>query len=106
MMTTSINGACHGENYCRNGARHSAKCNAAKAGGHSVAKRTTNGKVRPKTLKVLAATSRKDAACSILHEIFDESLVVPQLTDKRSVEKLIEDSSFLHDKHRLLMLSS
>ena len=41
----------------------------AKAGGQSVSKRGGG-----KTVHILAATSRSDAACSILHELFDETI--------------------------------
>ena len=66
----------------------------AKAGGHSPGKKDTDGnRRRAKTLRILAATSRPDAACVILHELFDETLVVPLLTDTESVQKLLVDGS-------------
>ena len=43
----------------------------AKAGGHSESKRSKSG---AKVLKILATTSRTDVACSVLHEIFDETV--------------------------------
>eukprot|EP00980_Cylindrotheca_fusiformis_P027987 scaffold22575_cov141-Cylindrotheca_fusiformis.AAC.18 len=61
----------------------------AKAGGHSQTKRSKDGKLRGKTLRVLAATSRTDAACSVLNELFDETLVVPLLSDVDSVQRLL-----------------
>jgi hypothetical protein len=42
----------------------------AKAGGHSKSKRRGGGK----SIHILAATSRSDAACNALHEIFDETI--------------------------------
>lgn len=44
-----------------------------------------------RSLSVLAATSRTDAVCSVLHELFDETLVVPVLSDVESVKKLLSD---------------
>lgn len=61
----------------------------AKAGGHSQSKQSKDGKRRGKTLRVLAATSRTDAACSVLNELFDETLVVPLLSDIDSVQTLL-----------------
>jgi vesicle-fusing ATPase len=60
--------------------------NAAKAGGQS---KLVEG--RGKTLHIIATSSRTDAACSILHEIFEETLVVPLLSDSEEVEKLLTD---------------
>jgi SpoVK/Ycf46/Vps4 family AAA+-type ATPase len=60
--------------------------NVAKAGGQS---KLTNG--RGKTLQIIATTSRTDAACTTLHEIFEETLVVPLLSDAKEVEKLLTD---------------
>jgi hypothetical protein len=70
-----------------------ASANIAKAGGHSTESKTTKGKRRGKTLRVLAATSRTDAACVTLHELFDETLVVPLLSDVDAVRKLLSDGS-------------
>jgi hypothetical protein len=73
-----------------------ASTNTAKAGGHSESKKTNkDGKrvFRGKTLRVLAATSRTDAACVVLHELFDETLVVPLLSDAKSVSKLLADGA-------------
>jgi len=61
----------------------------AKAGGESQTKREQKG---GKTLQVIAATSRSDGACRVLNEIFDETLVVPLLSDSKSVCKLFADS--------------
>lgn len=61
----------------------------AKAGGESQTKREQKG---GKTLQVIAATSRSDGACRILNEIFDETLVVPLLSDVKSVQQLFADS--------------
>jgi len=60
--------------------------NVAKAGGHS---KMTQG--RGKTLQIIATTSRTDAACTVLNEIFEETLVVPLLSDAKEVEKLLTD---------------
>jgi vesicle-fusing ATPase len=60
--------------------------NTAKAGGQS---KLVEG--RGKTLHIIATSSRTDAACSILHEIFEETLVVPLLSDSEEVEKLLTD---------------
>ena len=38
----------------------------------------------------MAATSRTDAACSVLNELFDETLIVPLLDTVTSVERLIQ----------------
>jgi hypothetical protein len=62
----------------------------AKAGGESQSRRTQKG---GKTLQIIAATSRSDAACRVLNEVFDETLVVPLLSDAASVRKLFADSS-------------
>jgi DNA polymerase III delta prime subunit len=67
--------------------------NTAKAGGHSQTKKTKDGRKRGKTLRILAATSRSDAACVTLHELFDETLVVPLLSDANSVRKLLADGT-------------
>ena len=57
----------------------------AKAGGSS---KSANG---VKSLHIIACTSRSDAACSVLNEIFDETIVVPLLSDVESVEMLLSD---------------
>ncbi|KAG7342232.1 ATPase AAA [Nitzschia inconspicua] len=49
-------------------------------------------KVQAKSLSVIAATSRTDGVCSVLHELFDEVIVVPELTEATSIEKLLSDS--------------
>lgn len=54
--------------------------NAAKAGGQT------------RTLRVVAATSRNDAACVVLNNIFDETLVIPRPSGREAVRKLINDS--------------
>ncbi len=82
-----------------------ASASTAKAGGQSISKRSGG-----KTVHILAATSRSDAACSILYELFDETIgekvevwfavvyfghllkVVPLLTDAESVRQLLSDS--------------
>jgi SpoVK/Ycf46/Vps4 family AAA+-type ATPase len=48
--------------------------------------------VKVKSLSVIAATSRTDGVCSVLHELFDEVIVVPELTDASSIQKLLTDS--------------
>jgi len=60
--------------------------NVAKAGGQSKSEST-----RGKTLHIIATTSRSDAACTILNEIFEETIVVPLLSDVESVQKLLSD---------------
>ena len=58
----------------------------AKAGGHSKPKEKSG-----KSLHVIAATSRSDAACLTLHELFGETIVVPLLSKKEEVVKLFTD---------------
>lgn len=58
----------------------------AKAGGQS--KSATSSR---KTLHIIATSSRPDAACKVLNEIFEEVIVVPLLSDAESVEKLLCD---------------
>jgi len=45
-----------------------------------------------KSLSVIASTSRTDALCTILRELFDETLVVPELTDSESLYRLFSDA--------------
>ena len=45
-----------------------------------------------KSLSVIASTSRTDAMCTVLHELFDEALVVPELSEPESVRRLFSDS--------------
>ena len=61
--------------------------NISKAGGQ--AKSMTG---RKKSMHIIAATSRPDAACMVLNEIFDETIVVPLLSDPTSVQTLMTDS--------------
>jgi len=63
--------------------------NVAKAGGQS--KSTARGNSNGKTLHIIASTSRPDAACAVLNEIFEETIVVPLLSDVGSVQKLLTD---------------
>ena len=58
----------------------------AKAGGISKATAGSG-----KTMRVIGATSRSDAACRTLNEIFSETLVVPLLGKKEEVAKLLSD---------------
>lgn len=58
----------------------------AKAGGQSKSSGTSG-----KTLHIIATSSRSDAACTILNEIFEETIVVPLLSDVESVQKLLTD---------------
>ena len=44
-----------------------------------------------KTVHILATTSRSDAACVTLHELFDETIVVPLLSVPEEVRTLLED---------------
>lgn len=39
----------------------------------------------------IQTTSRSDAACKILNEIFEETIVVPLLSEVKSVETLLSD---------------
>jgi hypothetical protein len=59
---------------------------AAKPGGQS-----KSSNVSGKTLHILATSSRSDAACAVLNEIFEETIVVPLLCDAESVETLLSD---------------
>ena len=71
----------------------------AKAGGHSKPKEK-----RGKSMQVIAATSRSDAACTTLNEIFDETIVVPLLSKKEEVVKLFTDcslSDLIQDKEKM-----
>jgi hypothetical protein len=52
-----------------------------------------------RTMKVVAATSRSDAAFDILHEIFDETVVVPPLQDSGSVATLLSECFDLQAGH-------
>jgi len=45
----------------------------------------------PKSLSIIACTSRADAICTVLHELFDETLVVPELSDTKSIHQLFSD---------------
>jgi len=63
----------------------------AKAGGHSQNRNKSAGGGAGKSIQILAATSRSDAACVTLHELFDETIVVPLLSDTDSVQKLLSD---------------
>lgn len=44
-----------------------------------------------KTVHILATTSRSDAACVTLHELFDETIVVPLLSQPEEVRTLLAD---------------
>ena len=61
----------------------------AKAGGQSMSNRKTG-----RSMHIIATTSRSDAACSTLFELFEETLVVPLLTDVDAVEKLLADGRY------------
>ncbi len=45
-----------------------------------------------KSLSVIASTSRTDALCTVLHELFDETLVVPELSEIESIHRLFSDA--------------
>jgi vesicle-fusing ATPase len=47
---------------------------------------------KAKSLSILAATSRTDGVCAVLHELFDEVIVVPELTNVASLDTLFSDS--------------
>lgn len=61
----------------------------ARAGGQSESTRNIG-----RSMHIIATTSRSDAACRILHELFEETLVVPLLSDKDSIQKLLSDSGY------------
>lgn len=48
-------------------------------------------KSKGKSLLILGTTSRSDAACMTLHQLFDETIVVPLLSSIESVETLLLD---------------
>jgi len=57
-----------------------------------------------KSMQVIAATSRSDAACRTLHDMFGETLVVPLLSKKEEVTKLFTEcalSEALVDKEAM-----
>lgn len=77
----------------------SSSSTVAKAGGQSDSKRSPADTGR--TLNVLAATSRSDAACVVLHKLFDETIGMYE-TDQRqliTIQHLI--LSFVHSHHLL-----
>ena len=45
-----------------------------------------------KNLSIVASTSRTDALCTTLHELFDETLVVPELSETESLYRLFSDT--------------
>ncbi|CAJ1945629.1 unnamed protein product [Cylindrotheca closterium] len=63
--------------------------NVARAGGHVGTQKQIDGKYLGRSMRIIAATSRMDAACCVFNELFDETVVVPVLTDMLSVEKVI-----------------
>lgn len=72
----------------------------SKAGGQSISKR----KNTIRSMHVLATTSRSDAACSVLHEIFEEVIVVPLLSDVGSVDRLLMDLGYVHNSKAMASL--
>lgn len=71
----------------------------AKAGDHLKPKDKAG-----KSMRVIGATSRSDAACMTLYEIFDETIVVPLLSKKEEVLKLFKDctmSELIVDKEEM-----
>ena len=52
----------------------------------------SKSKSQAKSFSVIASTSRTDAICTILHELFDETLVVPELTEAQSIHRLFSDA--------------
>ena len=52
----------------------------------------SKSKAQAKSFSVIASTSRTDAICTILHELFDETLVVPELTEAQSIHRLFSDA--------------
>ena len=59
----------------------------AKAGGHSKSKKGNTAK----SFQIIASTSRSDAACSVMSELFDETVIVPHISDAKSVKILLSD---------------
>lgn len=55
-------------------------------------KTTTN-----RSMSIIGTTSRSDAACIVLHELFEESIMVPLLSDIESVENLLLDLGYNHN---------
>mmetsp|Transcript_15456 Transcript_15456/g.22045 ORF Transcript_15456/g.22045 Transcript_15456/m.22045 type:complete len:1076 (-) Transcript_15456:118-3345(-) len=45
-----------------------------------------------RTMRVIATTSRSDAACLILRDLFDETIVIPPLTQQTEVSTLLTNS--------------
>ena len=68
----------------------------AKAGGDSAGTREGG-----KTLHIIAATSRSDAACSVLNKLFEETCVVPLLAKSEEVQELIKDLPGVQDAESL-----
>ena len=62
---------------------------AAKAGGQSVSKGE-----RGRSMHIIATTSRSDAACVTLHELFEETIVVPLLSNVGDVDALLTDAGY------------
>ena len=52
----------------------------------------SNSNSQAKSLSVIASTSRTDALCTVLHELFDETLVVPELSETESLHRLFSDA--------------
>ena len=50
-----------------------------------------------RSMHIIATTSRSDAACVTLHELFEETIVVPLLSDPVAVEKLLAESGIGDD---------
>lgn len=68
------------------------RATVAKAGGQSMSKLKSG-----RSMHIIATTSRSDAACVTLHELFEETIVVPLLSDSAAVEKLLADSGVGED---------
>ncbi|GKZ01215.1 hypothetical protein MPSEU_001072800 [Mayamaea pseudoterrestris] len=66
----------------------------AKAGGR-VESKVIGG---ARTVRVIATTSRSDAACVVLHELFDETIVVPLLEHACEVASLLRDADGFSSK--------
>jgi len=61
----------------------------AKAGGQYV----PIGK-RGRSMHIIATTSRSDAACVILHDLFEETIVVPLLKETCEISALLSDAGY------------
>jgi hypothetical protein len=52
------------------------------------------GKPSNRSMSIIATTSRSDAACVVLHELFEEAIVLPLLCDVDSIQNLLNDMGY------------